>query len=72
MILKGFTGKKQEVMFLKHLITRACVMEKINVICNLRFVDEAKGLLSLPRASTHLSIIVKSENQIQVMEDIEI
>jgi len=70
--LKGFIGKEQEVEFLKHLITRAYVMEKINVICDLRFVDEAKGLLSLPRASTHLSIIVKSENQIQVMEDIEI
>lgn len=70
--LKGFTGKEQEVMFLKHLITRAYMMEKINVICDSGFVDEAKCLLLLPRASTHLSIIVKFENKIQFMDDIEI
>lgn len=70
--LNGFTGKEQEVMFLKHLITRAYMMEKINVICDSGFVDEAKCLLLLPRASTHLSIIVKFENKIQFMDDIEI
>ncbi|CAL5213148.1 unnamed protein product [Lathyrus oleraceus] len=59
--VRGFTGKVQEVKFLKHLITRGCVMEKINVICDSRFVDEANDLLSLPRASHHLSIIVKSK-----------
>ncbi|CAI8618431.1 unnamed protein product [Vicia faba] len=59
--MRGFTGKVQEVKFLKHLITRACVMEKINVICDSRFVDEANDLLSLPRASPYLSIIVKSK-----------
>jgi len=62
--LKGFTGKEQEVMFLKHLITRAYVMENIIVICESKFVDDAKDLLSLPRASAHLSITMKSENQI--------
>jgi len=67
--LKGFTGKEQEVLFLKHLITRAYVMKTINVICDSGFVDEAKALLSLPKASDHLSITVNSKNQIQFMED---
>jgi len=64
MTMVGFTGKDQEVQFLKHVITRAHVIEKINVICDSRTVDKANDLLSLPRASTNLSIIVKSTNRI--------
>lgn len=64
--VKGFKGKEQEVQFLKHLITRAHVMEKINIICDPRKVDEALDLLSLPRASVNLSIIVKPKNNIQL------
>jgi hypothetical protein len=60
MTMVGFTGKDQEVQFLKHLITRAHVIEKIIVICDIRTVDKANDLLSLPRASANLSIIVKS------------
>lgn len=54
--VRGVTGKEQEVNFLKHLITRAYIMKKINVICNSRFADEANNILSLPRASPYLSI----------------
>ncbi|KAJ1430779.1 Leucine-rich repeat domain superfamily [Sesbania bispinosa] len=57
--LKGFTGKEQEVKFVKHLITRATMMKKITVFCNSSVMDEATNLLSLPRASVYLSIIFK-------------
>lgn len=59
MTMVGFKGKDQEVQFLKHLITGAHVIEKINVICDSRMVGKANDLLSLPRASANLSIIVK-------------
>ena len=61
--LKGFTGKEQEVKLAKLLITRANMMEKMYVICDSTIVDEAKDLLSLPRGSSCLSIILKSENK---------
>ncbi|KAJ1378493.1 Leucine-rich repeat domain superfamily [Sesbania bispinosa] len=57
--VKGFTGKEQEVKFVKHLITRATMMKKITVFCNSSVMDEAANLLSLPRASVYLSIIFK-------------
>lgn len=69
--IRGFTGRVQEVKFLKHLITRACVMENINVICDSKFVDEADDLSSLPRASPFLSIIVKAKTWFN-LEAIEI
>ncbi|KAI5391797.1 F-box protein At1g80960 [Lathyrus oleraceus] len=57
--LKGFTGKEQEVIFAKLLIARAYMMEKMHVICDSTIVDEAKDLLSLPRSSSRLSIILE-------------
>ncbi|CAK8574985.1 unnamed protein product [Lathyrus sativus] len=57
--LKGFTGKEQEVIFARLLIARAYMMEKMYVICDSTIVDEAKDLLSLPRSSSRLAIILE-------------
>ena len=70
--IRGFTGKEQEVKFAKHLITRATMMEKITIICNSSIVEEATSLLSLPRASVYLSIILKSEHKDLFTERIEV
>ncbi|RDY00230.1 F-box protein, partial [Mucuna pruriens] len=60
-IIRGFTGKEQEVKFAKHLITNANVMERMSIICDSSIVDEASNLLSLPRASVYLCITLKSK-----------
>ncbi|CAJ1978615.1 unnamed protein product [Sphenostylis stenocarpa] len=55
--IRGFRGREQEVKFAKHLITNGNMMEKMTIICDsVTIVDEAKSLLSLPRASSSLSI----------------
>lgn len=71
-IVKGFTGKEQELKFVKHLITRATMMRKISIICDSAIVDEATDLLSLPGASVYLSIVLKSENKNKLVEIAEV
>ncbi|XP_058766795.1 F-box/LRR-repeat protein At3g26922-like [Vicia villosa] len=61
--LKGFSGKEQEVLFAKYLISRAYMMEKMYVICDSTIVKEAKDLLSLSKASRDLSIVLKKERK---------
>nr|XP_027186720.1 F-box/LRR-repeat protein 13-like [Cicer arietinum] len=59
--VKRFTGKALEISFLKHLITRAYMMKKLQVICDSTVVNKGKYLWSLRRASTNLSILFKSK-----------
>lgn len=56
----GFAGKELETDFVKHLITQACNMEKITIVCKSS-KKEAAFLVSLQHqiASVNLSIIVK-------------
>jgi len=61
--MREFTGKEQEVKFVKHLIAQAFVMKKMYVICGSTIVDEAKDLLSLPRGSSNLTILLESKNK---------
>lgn len=61
--MRGFTGKEQDVKFVKHLIAQAFVMKKMYVICDSTIVDEAKDLLSLPRGSNNLAILLESKNK---------
>ena len=58
-IIRWFTGKEQEVKFTKHLITNANMIERMSILCVCSIVDEAKSLLSLPRALVYLSIILE-------------
>ncbi|KAK8318502.1 hypothetical protein V6Z12_A13G178500 [Gossypium hirsutum] len=61
--IKGFKGKEREMEFVRHLITKATVMERINIWCSNRCsrqgAEAAYGLLSLPRSSIHVSIVLK-------------
>ena len=45
--------------FTKHLITNANMIERMSILCVCSIVDEAKSLLSLPRALVYLSIILE-------------
>lgn len=56
--MSGFRGKEQEVEFAKYLITKATTMKKITIVCK-DSMDVAKNLLSLPKASSNLSINLK-------------
>lgn len=67
--VRGFTGQEQEVNFVKHLITKANMVEKLYVICDSSIMEEATYLLSLRRASVYLSIILKSERRNHTMID---
>ncbi|KAK7324462.1 hypothetical protein VNO77_28022 [Canavalia gladiata] len=53
--LRGFRAKVQEMDFVKYLIARATVLERITIICS-DSMEAAENLLSLPRTSTNLSI----------------
>jgi hypothetical protein len=57
--IKGFTGKEQEVKFAELLITKSYVMEKMHIICGSTIADKVKHLLSLPKRSSCLSIVLK-------------
>ncbi|KAJ1388089.1 F-box-like domain superfamily [Sesbania bispinosa] len=61
--LKGFTGKEFEVEFVKYIITNAGAMERITIwfadVCLWDEVIATVCLLSYPKASTNLSIILK-------------
>ncbi|KAJ1378962.1 F-box-like domain superfamily [Sesbania bispinosa] len=61
--LKGFTGKEFEVEFVKYIITNAGAMERITIwfvdVCLWDEVITTMCLLSYPKASTNLSIILK-------------
>ncbi|KAK7324454.1 hypothetical protein VNO77_28014 [Canavalia gladiata] len=70
--INGFTGKEQEVKFVKHLITRANMIKRISVICDTSIVDEATSLLSLPRASVYLIITLEAKIKKHLNEVAEI
>ncbi|KAJ1410203.1 Leucine-rich repeat domain superfamily [Sesbania bispinosa] len=61
--LKGFTGKEFEVEFVKYIITNAGAMEWITIwfvdVCLWDEVIATVCLLSYPKASTNLFIILK-------------
>ncbi|KAJ1403665.1 F-box-like domain superfamily [Sesbania bispinosa] len=61
--IKGFTGKEFEVEFVKYIITNAEAMERITVwfadVCFWEEVIATVCLLSYPKASANLSIILK-------------
>lgn len=61
--IKGYTGNFQEAEFVKHLITRATVMERIIIHFDDSSTKEdaiaAFDLLSLPKASINVSIVLK-------------
>ena len=57
--IKGFTGKAQVAEFAKYLITRAKMLNKITIVCLNDSMKVATDLLSLPKASTNLSINLK-------------
>jgi len=67
--MRGFIGKEQEVKFVQHLIAQAFVMKKMYVICGSTIVDDAKDLLSLPRGSSNLAILLESKNKNSHIED---
>ncbi|MBA0699612.1 hypothetical protein Goari_001227, partial [Gossypium aridum] len=68
--VKGFKGKEREMEFVRHLITNATVMERINIWCSDRCsrqgAEAAYGLLSLPRSSIHVSIVLKPGPEFQL------
>ncbi|KAA3486645.1 F-box and Leucine Rich Repeat domain containing protein [Gossypium australe] len=68
--IKGFKGKEREMEFVRHLITKATVMERINIWCSDRCsrqgAEAAYGLLSLPRSSIHASIVLKPGPEFQL------
>ncbi|TYH35404.1 uncharacterized protein [Gossypium hirsutum] len=68
--VKGFKGKEREMEFVRHLITKATVMERINIWCSDRCsrqgAEAAYGLLSLPRSSIHVSIVLKPGPEFQL------
>ena len=60
--IKGFEGKERELEFVRHLITKATVMKRINICCNDSCTREGAEaslrLLSLPRSSINVSIVL--------------
>ncbi|OIW00920.1 hypothetical protein TanjilG_09998, partial [Lupinus angustifolius] len=56
--IKAFKGNKLEVEFVKYLIAKATIMKKVTIFCNT-LTKDAENLLSLPKASTNLSINFK-------------
>jgi len=70
--IQGFTGKEQEVKFVKHLITNSNMVQNITIICDSMIVDEAKRLLSISRASSYPSIVLKSKSKTQSVDISEV
>ncbi|OMO74628.1 hypothetical protein CCACVL1_16567, partial [Corchorus capsularis] len=61
--IKGFEGREREVEFVRHLIKNACAMKRIDIWCNnscsRKGAEATLGLLSLPRSSIDVSIVLK-------------
>lgn len=62
-LIKGFLGKEREIRFVNFLISYSWVMEKIVLVCDeacsLEGALATERLLSVPRASTNLSLILR-------------
>ncbi|XP_019462876.1 PREDICTED: uncharacterized protein LOC109361795 [Lupinus angustifolius] len=56
--IKAFKGNELEMEFVKYLIAKATMMKKVTIFCNT-LTEDAENLLSLPKASTNLSINFK-------------
>ncbi|CAL0324311.1 unnamed protein product [Lupinus luteus] len=56
--IKAFKGNELELEFAKYLIAKATMMEEFTIFCNT-LMEDAENLMSLPKASTNLSIIFK-------------
>lgn len=60
--IRGFLGKEQEIRFVSYLIRSAGVMKKIVIHCDdeccIKGAIATKGLLSLPRGSANVSIVL--------------
>lgn len=60
--IRGFLGKEQEIRFVSYLILNAGVMKKIVIHCDdeccIKGAIATKGLLSLPRGSSNVSIVL--------------
>ncbi|MBA0721718.1 hypothetical protein Golax_009232, partial [Gossypium laxum] len=61
--IKGFNGKDGEMEFPRHLITKGAKLERLEIWCNHDWSSEGGkatlGLLSLPRSSIDVSILLK-------------
>ncbi|TYI84606.1 hypothetical protein E1A91_D05G376800v1 [Gossypium mustelinum] len=72
--IKGFNGKDGEMEFPRHLITKGDKLERLEIWCNHDWSSEGGkatlGLLSLPRSSIDVSILLKPPpNLLVVLED---
>ncbi|XP_040966887.1 putative F-box protein At1g67390 isoform X3 [Gossypium hirsutum] len=72
--IKGFNGKDGEMEFPRHLITKCAKLERLEIWCNHDWSSEGGkatlGLLSLPRSSIDVSILLKPPpNLLVVLED---
>ncbi|KAG4149451.1 hypothetical protein ERO13_D05G336240v2 [Gossypium hirsutum] len=72
--IKGFNGKDGEMEFPRHLITKGAKLERLEIWCNHDWSSEGGkatlGLLSLPRSSIDVSILLKPPpNLLVVLED---
>ncbi|KAF7838600.1 F-box protein [Senna tora] len=74
--LRGFDGQREEVNFMKHLITYGKNLENIRIICSNTpiVLSEMENLLYLSSASSKLSIafIIKSHNVVQELHNRQI
>ncbi|KAH1063701.1 hypothetical protein J1N35_028689 [Gossypium stocksii] len=65
--LKGFKGKDGEMEFPRHLITKGAKLKRIEIWCNhdcsIEGGKATLGLLSLPRSSIDVSILLKPPPQ---------
>ncbi|XP_021288688.1 uncharacterized protein LOC110419884 [Herrania umbratica] len=61
--INGFNGKKGQLEFVRHLITKATVMKRINICffdsCSREGAEATLELLLLPRSSINVSIVLK-------------
>ncbi|GKV04181.1 hypothetical protein SLEP1_g16376 [Rubroshorea leprosula] len=61
--VKGFEGKEREMEFAEHIITKATMLERITICCadscSRNGAIAAMGLLSLPRSSINVKIMLK-------------
>ncbi|KAG4149452.1 hypothetical protein ERO13_D05G336280v2 [Gossypium hirsutum] len=72
--IKGFNGKDGEMEFPRRLITKGAKLERLEIWCNHDWSSEGGkatlGLLSLPRSSIDVSILLKPPpNLLVVLED---
>ncbi|XP_027342973.1 F-box protein At1g80960-like [Abrus precatorius] len=62
--IEGFSGMELEVDFIKHFITRSTNMKIITIVYNISREDVFYELLSLPCASSNLTIKLKAAEEI--------